>query len=493
MNKKNILAIALISMVFSITSCSKSFLDVPPTNQGDAADYVKTAADAKVAINGIMRKMISSSYYGRNFIMYGDAKGGDMTVFSQGRGLDNLYTFNHAPSSGSYGDMWSTLYDIILQANSLIQSIDRLVAQGSLEDFKVYKGQALTIRALVYFDLVRLYGEPYNENKAAFGVSNITSPIPVLSQPLRNTVEENYTQIVKDLTEAAPLLLKTKSNGQINYYANRAIHARVNLAMGANDLALAAAEEVIGATTLYTLYTPANWVNSWRTQFGSESILELGILPALGGDLGNASLGAYLRARGKGGAAILGWYGASDYFLDRLKQDATDVRWGIMGPDEISTTANPRLGASYKYSGNVDLAGDGKTTATAVNIKVIRLSEMYLIAAEAAFPTNKLKASTYLNEIRKRAPALTPATETTVTLDMIIDEKSKELFGEGHRFFDMMRLNRSITFNDEYIGAAISHRAKTIDRSFFKTILPIAQSEINANPGLKAQQNPTYQ
>lgn len=493
MNKKNILAIALISMVFSITSCSKSFLDVPPTNQGDAEDFVKTAADAKVAINGIMRKMLSSSYYGRNFIMYGDAKGGDLTVFSQGRGLDNLYTFNHAPSSGSYGDMWSTLYDIILQTNSLIQSIDRLVAQGSLEDFKVYKGQALTIRALVYFDLVRLYGEPYNENKAAFGVSNITTPIPVFSQPLRNTVEENYTQIVKDLTEAAPLLAKTKANGQINYYANKAIQARVHLTMGANDLALAAAEEVIGATTLYTLYTPANWVASWRTQFGSESVLELGILPALGGDLGNASLGAYLRAKGKGGAAILGWYGASDYFLDRLKQDATDVRWGIMGPDEISTTANPRLGASYKYSGNVDLAGDGKTTATAVNIKVIRLSEMYLIAAEAAFPTNKLKASTYLNEIRKRAPALTPTTELTVTLDMIIDEKSKELFGEGHRFFDMMRLNRSITFNDEYIGAAISHRTKTIDRSFFKTILPIAQSEINANPGLKAQQNPTYQ
>lgn len=493
MNKKNILATALVSMVISITSCSKSFLDVPPTNQADAADYVKTAADAKVAINGIMRKMISSSYYGRNFIMYGDAKGGDLTVFSQGRGLDNLYTFNHAPSSGSYGDFWSTLYDILLQTNTLIQSIDKLVSQGSTENFSVYKGQALTIRALVYFDLVRLYGEPYNENKAAWGVSNITTPIPVFDQPLRNTVEENYTQIVKDLTEAAPLLPKTKTNGQVNYYANKAILARVNLFMGDNTGALAAAEEVIGATTLYSLYSNANWVNSWKTQFGSESILELGILPTLGGDLGNASLGAYLRAKGKGGSAILGWFGASDYYLNRLKADATDVRWGIMGPDEISTTPNPRLGACYKYSGNIDLAGDGKTTATAVNIKVIRLSEMYLIAAEAALPTNKLKASNYLNEIRKRAPALTPSTETTVTLDMIIDEKSKELFGEGHRFFDMIRLNRSITFNDEYIGAAITHRAKTIDRTFFKTILPIAQSEINANPGLKAQQNPNYQ
>ncbi|MFD2919962.1 RagB/SusD family nutrient uptake outer membrane protein [Terrimonas rubra] len=493
MNKKNILATALIAMVIFITSCSKSFLDVPPTNQGDANDFIKTAADAKIAINGISRKMISSSYYGRTFVLYGDAKGGDLTVFSQGRGLDNLYTFNHAPTSGSYGDIWSTLYDILLQINSLLQNIDKLISNGSTENFDVYKGQALTLRALIYFDLVRLYGEPYNENKSAYGVSNITTPIPVFSQPLRNTVEENYTQIIKDLTDAAPLLPKTKLNGYINYYGNKAILARVNLYMGNNAGALTAAEEVIGATSLYSLYSNANWVNSWKAQYGSESIFELAVLPTTGGDLGNASLGAYLRAQGRGGAAILGWFGASDYYLDRLKQDATDVRWGVMGPDERSTTPNPRLGACYKYSGGTDLSGDGKGVSTAVNIKVIRLSEMYLIAAEAALPTNKLKASNYLNEIRKRAPALTPSTETTVTLDMIIDEKSKELFGEGHRFFDMIRLNRSITFNDEYIGAAITHRAKTIDRTFFKTILPIAQSEINANPGLKAQQNPNYQ
>lgn len=493
MNKKHILATALIAMVIAITSCSKSFLDVPPTNQGDANDFIKTANDAKIAINGISRKMISSSYYGRTFMLYGDAKGGDLTVFSQGRGLDNLYTFNHAPTSGSYGDIWSTLYDIILQINSLLQNIDKLISDGSTENFDVYKGQALTLRALIYFDLVRLYGEPYNENKAAYGVSTITTPIPVFSQPLRNTVDENYTQIVKDLTDAAPLLPKTKLNGYINYYANKAILARVNLYMGNNAGALTAAEEVIGATSLYSLYSNANWVNSWKAQYGSESIFELAVLPTTGGDLGNASVGAYLRAKGRGGSAILGWFGASDYYLNRLNEDATDVRWGVMGPDEISTTPNPRLGACYKYSGGTDLSGDGKGVSTAVNIKVIRLSEMYLIAAEAAFPTNKLKASNYLNEIRKRAPALTPTTETTVTLDMIIDEKSKELFGEGHRFFDMIRLNRSITFNDEYIGAAITHRTKTIDRTFFKTILPIAQSEINANPGLKAQQNPNYQ
>ncbi len=138
------------------------------------------------------------------------------------------------------------------------------------------------------------------------------------------------------------------------------------------------------------------------------------------------------------------------------------------------------------------MAGDGKTTGTAVNLKVIRLSEIYLIAAEAALSTDATKAATYLNAIRKRAPLLVPATALTVTLDMILDERSKELYGEGHRFFDMIRLNKSITFNDDIIAISVPTRPKTIDRSFYKTILPISQTEINANPGIGAQQNSGY-
>src|SRR5690554_1234672 len=180
---------------------------------------------------------------------------------------------------------------------------------------------------------------------------------------------------------------------------------------------------------------------------------------------------------------------ASDYFLDRLGEDPEDVRWGIMSYDEVS---EDHLGASYKYSGSVDLVGDGKSTGTAVNIKVIRLSEIYLIAAEAALESDKSKAAQYLNAIRMRSPNLEPATESTVSIEMILDERSKELFTEGHRFFDMMRLDQSITYNDDLGEVPIAHRDKTIDRGFYKTILPIPQAEINANPAIGDQQNPGY-
>lgn len=75
---------------------------------------------------------------------------------------------------------------------------------------------------------------------------------------------------------------------------------------------------------------------------------------------------------------------------------------------------------------------------------------------------------------------------------MILDEKSKELYAEGIRYWDMIRTNKTITFNDEHVGVTMSHREKSINRTFYKTILPIPQVEINANPGLEAQQNPGY-
>lgn len=485
MNK--IKSVIIIILCLGFSSCSDDFLDVTPSNSGDASTSIQTLADAKVMLTGIMSRMTSSNYYGRNFILYAEAKGGDLTTISMGRGLDGLYSFNHSATTGSNSGFWNSIYNNILQANNLIFNIEKLQADGVEANFDDVKGQALTARALMYFDLVRIYGKPYSYDKDSYGVPNILEPLDALAQPLRATVAENYNQIVSDLKAAQPLLSKSKTNGYLNYYANLALQARVYLNMEQYPAALTAAQEVIDAGA-YTLYSNDAWVNSWTGQFGSESIFELAILPSES-DLGNSSLSVYLRRSGHQSSSAIGQFIASDYYLNRLGQDPNDVRWGILSNDEVGPT---HMGASYKYSGDVNLSGDGKSTATSVNIKVIRLSEVYLLAAEAAFHSDKDLAATYLNEIRKRAPGLDPATASTISIDMILDEKSKELFTEGQRFFDMMRLNKEITFNDDLGGVPISTRTKTIDRTFYKTILPISQEEINANPPIGAQQNPGY-
>ena len=495
MKKINIL-FALICL-FTFSSC-EDFLDKAPTNYGDSATAVKTAKDATSMVNGILSKMSGGSYLGRDMFLYADAKGGDMTIISNGRGYDGLYLFSHATNSGAYSGFWTLGYNIIMQINSLLASIEKLEAEGSTENFDNIKGQILTYRAMIYFDLVRLYGEPYNEKDPtqSWGVPNVTTVLEPLDCVLRAKVKDNYTTILNDLQTAESLISKSKSNGYINYYGNKAIQARVYLSMDDFDNAYAAAEKIINEGG-YELYTNEKWVQSWAGQFGSESIFEIYMLDEEG-DLGSSSLGGvYSRAKDYT-TSIGGYYVASDYFMDRLGEDPDDVRWGIMTYDETSKT---RLGCCYKYLGgttkdaNNKYPGDGKASASACNIKVIRLSEIYLIAAEAALrktTPDKQKAADYLNEIRKRAPNLVPADESTITLDMILDERSKELVCEGHRFWDMIRNNKTIYFDDFLGNVNLTDRDHTIDRTHYKTILPIFTAEINANPDIAAQQNPGY-
>lgn len=487
--RKLYISISILCWVLLSSSCS-DFLDMQPSNSSNAEDAIATTSDAQVMINGIMRSMTSSSYYGRNFFMYGDAKGGDFTVYQQGRGLDALYTFNHSATSGSFSGFWTTGYNCILQINNLLENIEKIKSAGD-DSFDKYEGEALTLRAMVYFDLVRLYGKPYNYDKTSYGVPLTTSTLNADAQPTRASVEEVYTQIMSDLTAGKALLAddKDQNDGYIGYYGNLAEQARVKLYMENYDGALADAEEIINSGE-FTLYTPSQWTASWSKQFGTESIFELAVY-STEADLGTTSLGYYLMKRGlKNGAS--GWFMASDYFLERLAEDPTDVRWNVMSEDE---TASGHLGSCTKYMGGPDMEGDGKDTPTAVNIKVIRLSEIYLIAAEAALhATNPdaTKAADYLNAIRCRSPKLAKATAATVSDDMILAERSKELFGEGQRFFDLIRKNRTITYDDEFGGLAVTGREKTIDRTFGKTVLPISQDEINANPALGEQQNPAY-
>ncbi|MCL1974419.1 MAG: RagB/SusD family nutrient uptake outer membrane protein [Bacteroidetes bacterium] len=471
-----------------------------PTSQADAKSAVGTAADAQVIMNGIMRKMLGDgSYYGRNMFLYADAKGGDLCVGGRGRGYDNLFVFEHTTVSGTYSGFWSQIYHCLAQINNLITNIEIISDAGNGSGaLNHLKAQALTARAICYYDLVRLYGKPYDMDKNALGVPLILEVLDASAQPPRATVGEVYSQIVADLNAAIPLFTKgQKDNGYINYYAGVSMQARVYLQMQNYSAALTAAEEVIDSK-IYTLYANDGWVDSWSKQFQTESIFELIYLP-IEGDLTRSSLGS-MNIKTPSSYTNWDYFIASDAFLALLGEDPDDIRWGLMGIDEKSEKVNHvgemvglRKGCCYKYMGGLSCPGDGKSTSTAVNIKVIRLSEIYLIAAEAAFlSNNKEKAATYLQAIRQRAPNLDPATAANVTLEMIQNERSKELLNEGHRFFDMMRWNKSITYNDFWTMSPVTSRPETIDRTYYKTVLPIDVNEINANPTLKDQQNPGY-
>ena len=125
------------------------------------------------------------------------------------------------------------------------------------------------------------------------------------------------------------------------------------------------------------------------------------------------------------------------------------------------------------------------------NPRVLRITEAYLIAAEAGMETNAPDAASFLNIIRKRADPT--AQDIPVTLDAIQTERQKEFIGEGHRFFDVMRRGGTITRDmsiDEHDYAGTSAYKSSFSWDYYKVVLPIAKSERSIYPEL--QQNPGY-
>ena len=297
----------VLATVALAVSCEK-FLNMQPSNSGNAETAIQSPRDAEILLNGVLRRMSSSSFYGRNFIVYGDAKGGDLTIYTQGRGLDYYYSFNHSATSGSGSGFWTTGYFCLMNLNALIVNAAKLMEEGKT-GFETCLGQAYFLRALIYFDLVRLYGLPYNYKKDSYGVPRVEVPLDASAQPTRATVESNYELICQDLEKASELLPKKKStNGYPGYYAAKALQAKVFLYMEKPSEALNAAKEVIEKGG-YTLYKPEEWVESWSKSYGSESIFEIGMDSE--SDLETSCLGFYYLAFQKLKDAQ-GWFLASD-------------------------------------------------------------------------------------------------------------------------------------------------------------------------------------
>ncbi|TAJ54668.1 MAG: RagB/SusD family nutrient uptake outer membrane protein, partial [Chitinophagaceae bacterium] len=127
-------------------------------------------------------------------------------------------------------------------------------------------------------------------------------------------------------------------------------------------------------------------------------------------------------------------------------------------------------------------------------IKVVRLSEVYLIAAEASYQTGNIpQALTYVNQVATRRDAAFAgyASAGAQVLEDILTERRKELAFEGHRFWDLVRYNRDVVrvnVNGNYPGNV----PLTIAKDNFRRILPIPQTELDANPNIKSQQNTGY-
>ena len=167
-------------------------------------------------------------------------------------------------------------------------------------------------------------------------------------------------------------------------------------------------------------------------------------------------------------------------FYEWIQSDPSDVRSKMVADYSVAPDGDQDFHVGYyplKYPGNAGAS----VPAYVNNVKVIRLSEVYLIAAEAALkvPAEASNAAGYINDLRKqRITGYTDA--ASVTIDEILDERRKELFAEGHIAFDYWRNGKNVVK-----GSLTTAPTDT------KTVLPIPKEEIDLAKG-KLKQNPGY-
>lgn len=469
------------------TSCGNDWLDLEPSTKVPSDTAVENLTGMDASLNGIYNVMRNVYYYSGRMLYYGDVTGDDAQAIETGKRTSNYYFLNFTKDNGP-ATHWSYAYNIIQNCNIILAACDNIpITEDDEDDFNDMKGQALALRGMALFELTRFFGYPYaKDNGASLGVPVITEVSNTENKPDRNTVAECYTAIIKDLKEACDLLGSSFNKGKVNKWAAMSLLSRVYLYMEDNANALATAEEAIkGAESKkYALWTneeyPDVWAKDYEKSAPGEYLFELVNLTVDG--------------VGKESIAYLTWeLGYDDYcltssFYELMQEDPNDVR------NTAYVLGKKKRAYINKYLPQGDKARED------ANIHVLRLSETYLIAAEAAVKlNNNEKAVKYLDAIVNRANPEKTVKGKTITLDDVLLERRKELFGEGHRMFDAIRNHKRIERKEstkkfpeiaDTEHLAMQEESMSFDWNYYRVVLPIPKAEINANGNM--QQNPGY-
>lgn len=491
----------------SLSSCVNDWLDVAPSDGTDADAALTSSSDLAAARTGMYKALKGNSslvdYYGQQFFVYGDVHAGDDYQYNNLGGSNrasfyydmNYQTASEFTSSTSSSNVaWKSPYIVIGRANRIIAAAeggalsDAAEAKATIDQ---YAAEAKVLRALAHFDLVRIYGKPYTEDQgASLGVPLVTEVLESNAKPARSTVAEVYTQVVKDLTEAisSNALATETEPGYVSVWGAKAILSRVYLNMGDYANALSVAEDIIKNSGA-VLWTRDQYLKAWdaSTPNESEFLFRLNVA----GSTDNNDLNGIGNLQQRDGYKEMV---ATKKFVDMLTSDPKDVRNDMFLPAKAEKEVAV-YGTNKVFLNK--LRGQGGNLRNVTIVPIIRLSEVYLTAAECAFRNNdKTKAVEYLNDLVKNRTTTVAslATVDNITRERILIERRKELIGEGQRYFDALRNNETITRYtseaDKGWHKTLSKDAQSFNRDYFKAIAAIPQAEINANPNIK--QNTGY-
>ncbi len=418
-------------------------------------------------------------------------------------------------SDGTIGGFWSSCYSVIKNCNKLMAEADKLLAQEGVSEadqlaINRYRAEASFLRAYCYFFLADHYCQSYTQTTPSAEHSGV--PLQLVYNPSgnastypdRSTLDETYAQIEADLADAFTGLKAYEASGAtdvanmltpnasyLSSYAVEAMQARVALVKGDWTTALNKANEVI-SSGYYTLTTIADYTKLWTNDEGTEVIFR----PFMSNtELGGSVGGAYISSNGQECDYIPTYAALSKFAVDG--DCRFDIFFGI-NSNVLVSGAYYELYQFNKFPGNTSLR-TGSTNNLVNMCKPFRLSEMYLIAAEASARLGQ-DGSSYMNDfLANRIEDYTSASYGASTLiSAVLQQRDIEFLGEGMRFSDLRRTNQGFTRTADFPsawglnGIIATKSTVTYQQGDYRYTWPIPQSEIDSNPKLQGQQNPGY-
>jgi hypothetical protein len=475
--------ISLLGLVLLTSACS---IDKSPYNGLPDGAILQNAQGLRAATDGNYT-FIKDSDYTRNLFIMNEYPGDNITL--SGTTTDPLfltYTYRHTSDQGNALQIYRKGYQAIIGCNKVIEAIQ----EGTSKELDQLLGENLFLRAMVHFDLVRLFGRPYTQSpETNLGVI-IKTDTKADDNASRATVKDVYAFVLSDLQRAAKLITTVKTSSYASPAAANSLLSRVYLYMNDNANAIKYADLVI-ADGRFALATPTQVPDFYAQDNEQNREVIYAIKHTLKDDRTWNSIGSmyYTSPGGIGWGEVY----ASQEYQDLVNKYSADKRRSFLVKKLTSAGAQEkRNGIDKVYITKFSNQGGLPTLSSPI---VLRLSEMYLNRAEAYARTGETaKAIADVNLIRQRA-GLTGSELYTATdlkglssaLDVVLQERRLELAFEGHRAYDLFRNNRSLVRN--YPGFHnTTNGQQTVAPNDKQIINLIPESEIVLNKNLK--QNP---
>lgn len=496
------LYIALVVLTFSASGC----LDKYPEDAIPAKDAIKTVDDVEQAVTGIYATFKSKALYSGYLTLLPDLQ------------TDLAYAVNGY--TNIYGDIWrwdilatnaqieavyGTLYDVIARCNFVLDNVERVrqstTDDSKLDNLEMFCGETYFARALAYSELIKLFCKPYESSlEAANELGVVLMSHYESDEPLRrSSLQASYQFVLDDLDKAAELLkVEDDFDGTLystiyfNEYTAHALRARVALYMKDYEAAIKYSTKVIDSG--YFLLSSASTKMSsgisyfdymWSGDNATEIIWKVGFtVNSYGGALGSVFFNYDFRS-------VRPDYVPAQWVLDLyaeadLRGNAYFRTYTTGYPHQLSW---PLL---YKYWGNAEYLQNYNITHVSMP-KVFRLAEQYLIRAEAysqkAQPDygKAGKDITTLRIARYSSYGGSTTMNKDNSLDIISDERVRELYMEGFRLTDLKRWHKGFTRKPQAQSISNGSSLK-VEKDAPLFVWPIPRHELEA-PGADIQPN----